>query len=90
MTFQKGGGRGRKSTRNTKVVEEEVDEKDKPYACDRELILIGHVTLVTITGTTIKSSHCYPFEDRAPVDFIHGCPILKWVAETWPPERVPG
>ena len=53
MTFQKGGGRGRKSTRNTKVVEEEVDEKDKPYACDRELILIGHVTLVAITGTTI-------------------------------------
>ena len=37
-----------------------------------------------------KSSHCYSFEDWAPVDEIYGCPILKWVAETWPHDRVPG
>ena len=33
---------------------------------------------------------CNSFEDRAPVDFIYGCPIFKWVAETWPHDRVPG
>ena len=37
-----------------------------------------------------KSSHCNLFEDRAPVDFIYGCPIFKWVAaETWLHDRVP-
>ena len=29
----------------------------------------------------VKSSHCDSFEDRAP-NFIYGCPIFKWVAET--------
>ena len=24
-------------------------------------------------------SYCNSFEDRAPVDFIYGCPIFKWV-----------
>ena len=31
----------------------------------------------------MKSSLCNSFEDRAPVDFIYGCPIFKWVAKTW-------
>ena len=37
-----------------------------------------------ITGATILwSSHCNSFEDQAPVDFIYGCLIFKWVAVTW-------
>ena len=49
-----------------------------------------NVTLVAISGTIIlvphfKSSHCYPFEDHAPVDEIYGCTIFKWVAVTWLP-----
>ena len=35
-----------------------------------------------------KSSHCNSFEDRAPVDFIYGCLIFVWVAETWLHGRV--
>ena len=31
----------------------------------------------------LKSSHCNSFEDLAPVDFIYGCLIFKWIAETW-------
>ena len=31
----------------------------------------------------VLSSLCNSFEDRAPVDFIYGCPIFKWVAVTW-------
>ena len=30
-------------------------------------------------------SLCNSFEDWAPVDFIYGCPIFKWVAKTWKP-----
>ena len=30
------------------------------------------------------------FEDRTSVDFIHECPIFKWVWVTWPKWRVPG
>ena len=26
---------------------------------------------------------CNSVEDQAPVDFIYGCPIYNWVAETW-------
>ena len=36
------------------------------------------------------SSLCNSFEDRAPIDFIYGCPIFKWVAETWFSDRAPG
>ena len=36
-----------------------------------------------------KSSHCISFDDRAPVDFIYGCPSFKWVAETWKFDRAP-
>ena len=39
---------------------------------------------------TFKSSHCNSFEDRAPVDSIYGCPIIKWVAETWPHDNSQG
>ena len=53
-----------------------------------------HPALVAITGTTLlslfKSSHCNSFEDGAPVDFIYGCPICKWVAESWLYDRIPG
>ena len=35
-------------------------------------------------------SLCDSFQDRAPVDEIYGCPIFKWEAATWLPERVPG
>ena len=38
---------------------------------------------------SFESSHCNSFEDRAPVDFIYGCPIFKWVAETWLHDRGP-
>ena len=24
------------------------------------------------------------FEDQAPVDEIYGCPMFKWIVETWP------
>ena len=37
----------------------------------------------------IKQSHCNSFEVRAPVNFIYGCPIFQWVAETWLSKRVP-
>ena len=37
-----------------------------------------------------KSSHCNSSEDREPVDFIYGCQILKWIAETWLYDREPG
>ena len=53
-----------------------------------QVLLIGNDALVTITGITIpvpyllSRSHCNSFEDWAPVDFIYGCPIFKWVAET--------
>ena len=41
------------------------------------------------------SSLCNSFEDEAPVDEtpvdeIYGCPIFKWVAETWLKDRAPG
>ena len=35
-----------------------------------------------------KWSHS--FEDGHPSIFIDGCPIFKWVAETWVHDRVPG
>ena len=43
-----------------------------------------HITLEAITDITnlvwyFKSSLCDLFED-----WIYGCPIFKWVAETWP------
>ena len=38
----------------------------------------------------MPTSHCNSFEDRAPVNFIYGCPISKWVAMTWFHSRVPG
>ena len=59
-------------------------------------ISIGNVTLVVITGITVlvpfflKSSHCNPFEDKAPVDFIYRCLIFKWVVVTWLHDRVRG
>ena len=31
----------------------------------------------------MASRLCNSFEDWAPVDFIYGCPIFKWVAVTW-------
>ena len=37
-----------------------------------------------------KSRHCNSFEDQAPVNFIYGCLIFKWVAVTWLHDRVPG
>ena len=27
---------------------------------------------------------CNSFEDWAPIDFVYGCPIFKWVAAMWP------
>ena len=36
------------------------------------------------------SSHGNSFEDRTPVDFIYGCPIIKWIAETWLHDKIPG
>ena len=30
------------------------------------------------------------FEDWAPIDFIYGCPIFNWVAETWLEDSAPG
>ena len=41
-------------------------------------------------GRMGESSHCYSFEDQAPVDFIYGCPIFKWVAVTWLKDMAPG
>ena len=38
-----------------------------------------------LTGAIFKSSHGNSFEDRAPVDFIYGCPIFKWVVKSWLP-----
>ena len=38
----------------------------------------------------MQSSLSNSFEDRAPVDEIYGCPISKWVAETWPRTQAPG
>ena len=32
--------------------------------------------------THLKSSLCNSFKDQAPVDFIYGCLIFKWLAET--------
>ena len=48
--------------------------------------LMGHVTLVAITGTTVlvpcllKSKYCNSFEDQISVDFIYGYLIFKWDA----------
>ena len=39
---------------------------------------------------SFEASQCNSFQDRAPVDFIYGCPIFEWVAETWQHDRVPG
>ena len=36
-----------------------------------------------------NSHHCNSFEDWAPVDFIYGCPIFKWVTQTLTHDRVP-
>ena len=36
------------------------------------------------------SSHCKSVEDQAPLDESYRFPIFKWVAETWPHDRVPG
>ena len=36
------------------------------------------------------SSLCKSSEDRAPVDFIYGCLIFKWIAETWFKDEAPG
>ena len=30
-----------------------------------------------------KSTHPNLFEDRTPINSKYGCPIVKWVAETW-------
>ena len=44
--------------------------------------------LGVLSGCPIfKSSHCNSLDDWAPVDFIYGCPIFKWVAETWLHEK---
>ena len=37
-----------------------------------------------------QSCQRHSFEDRAPVDFIYGCPIFGWVAGTWLHNRLPG
>ena len=42
----------------------------------------GALSLSQVTATHL--------EDRAPVDEIYGCPIFKWVAETWLHHQVPG
>ena len=48
---------------------------------------IGHATWRPLLGLLswcpcFMQRHCNSFEDRAPVDFIYGCPIFKWVAAT--------
>ena len=55
--------------------------------------LARHVTLVTITGTTIivPSLRIKSLQViwRSTVDFIDRCPIFEWVTETWLHDRVP-
>ena len=36
-----------------------------------------------------KCSHCNSFEEWAPVEFIYGCPIFRWVVGTWLHDRGP-
>ena len=54
----------------------------------------GVYRLAAIAGilswhSVLQPSHCNSFEDRAPVDFIYGCPIFKRVAVTWLPRDDP-
>ena len=55
----------------------------------------GVCTLVVIVETImlvpchVQSIHCNSFEDRVPVDFNYGCPILEWVAVTSFKDRPP-
>ena len=52
-------------------------------AC-RQAAIVGAALLVPSNAIhSFRSSHCNSFEDRAPVDFIYGCPISTWVAESW-------
>ena len=55
---------------------------------DRVCHPIAAITETSILVSLFKSNfYC---EDRVPVDIIYGCPILKWAAETWLINRVPG
>ena len=42
----------------------------------------GHYWNYYPGALSLKSSHCYSIKDKAPVDFIYGCLIFKWVAES--------
>ena len=48
------------------------------------------ITGITILVLYLLSQVTNSFEDWAPVDFIYGCPIFKWVAGAWLHGRVPG
>ena len=53
------------------------------YSCNKSM-LPWQLLLRPLSWCPIfKSSHCNSFEDRAPVDFIYGCPIFKWVSEPY-------
>ena len=44
---------------------------------------------ISIQELLLKVSRCNSFDDRAPVDFIYGCPIFRWVSETWLHDKIP-
>ena len=47
--------------------------------------------LANIAGSVILApSHVVSLENSPLIDEIYGCPISKWVAETWLEARVPG
>ena len=52
-----------------------------------DMLTMGHCW-GCYTGTLSSSSHCNSFEDLAPVDFIYGCQIFKWVAVAWLKETI--
>ena len=62
-----------------------------PHFVQRIIMDLEGVSIGPFTGfhglgpfpDMFKSSHCNSLEDGAPVDFIYGCPVFKWVAETW-------
>ena len=46
-----------------------------------EPIMVSLLMHICVTRPQwVKSSQCRSFEDWAPVDFIYGCSIFKWVA----------
>ena len=62
---------------------------------DYDHLCVGHISPCRLLLELVlwwhffKSSQCNPSEDRAPVDFIYGCPIFEWVAVTCLTERAP-